>query len=641
MILFSNNAASELDLSIGSTDLTVELKAGTGSLFPAITNTGDYFMVTVIDKGTKNFEIMKVVGITGDTLSVQRGQEGTTPSSFAQGSFVENRLTAGSLGSVLNDVIATTTSLGRVKVGPGLSITEDGTLSAVTPEIQPTAEIYVSGPEVGGVIPLSPDKPTQAISIPWNISTGNTRKVFKYTFEDEGTISALSRYRFVLYMDSIETNRDYTFSSTIVATVGGQDILISGNLYTNRFPVTNPRIELPLENNVLVSNVRRNPGDSFEIVVNVTKSGGSPDVANILASPVLDSKLVRNGGEIGSNNVIDFNGVDTATQAERNRYYEQQLKSSGGGKHLGEAYFYLGTDTPPGGLWYNSGATIIDADKLYPDVDGNPGFWSWLTGPKGASLRCTKAQQDAEIATYGVSGRIAVEGTTMYMPTGVPSFFALSGPDKTLMSVEHDTGRKVFGDFSIVQRSTYFLGSGAFSGKSSNTAHSYSPEAYNGTYTASIDSTANWGAEHTSDRFKPVSINARCYIHTASSVIPPSTAQAAEIMSTALQATADAAKATWAGAMSGQYIDFTLPSSGGLYTMPFDGYVAIDKDATAANQYISIGYFGKAAHSVFSVGAHFLNIVSRLVKAGDQVSFMYTAGGTTKVCRAFKAKGVA
>ena len=214
---------------------------------------------------------------------------------------------------------ASTEELGLVKIGNGLSIDDNGTVSAIVPEIQPTSEIYISGTEEDGVIPLSITKPTEDIIIPWNITQTGTKKVFRYTYEDDGVISALSRYAFRLYMNSMETQQTYKFSSSLIANVNGMGILIGGNLYSNKFSVTNPMVDIPLDNNVLVSNVERKVGDYFDVEIYVEKTSGSTDTAYISAGSTFDSKLIRNGGEIASSNIVDFDGVIVRTQAQVNR----------------------------------------------------------------------------------------------------------------------------------------------------------------------------------------------------------------------------------------------------------------------------------------------------------------------------------
>ena len=92
-VLFSNNAATNLAASItsGATSLTVT--TGTGSLFPNPT-APDYFLVTLIGISGTPIEIVKCTARSGDTLTIVRGQEGTTPSAFNGGDQVQLRITA-------------------------------------------------------------------------------------------------------------------------------------------------------------------------------------------------------------------------------------------------------------------------------------------------------------------------------------------------------------------------------------------------------------------------------------------------------------------------------------------------------------------------------------------------------------------
>lgn len=238
----------------------------------------------------------------------------------------DNKLEAGYIANL--DTVAATPSLDNVSNDTFYDKGIESGLGQPTPEIQPTAELYIQGVDEAGIILLGTTKQETQITIPWTISTNNSQKKFKFTFTDSGVISALSRYKIVLYMTSMETNRDYEFSGMVFANINGKDILIGGNIYNNRFAITNPRIEIPLENNILPSNVTRNAGDYFEIDLNVQKSGGQPDNVNIISSSTLDSKVVRNGGEISSINIVDFDGTDTKTQSYRNRYFENKLNEN-------------------------------------------------------------------------------------------------------------------------------------------------------------------------------------------------------------------------------------------------------------------------------------------------------------------------
>lgn len=97
-IKFTNNASSTLASSISSSALTITLASGGGALFPTL-GAGDYFYGTLVDS-SNNLEIVKVTARSGDTLTVVRGQDGTTAKAYVGGSKFELRPTAGALTDV-------------------------------------------------------------------------------------------------------------------------------------------------------------------------------------------------------------------------------------------------------------------------------------------------------------------------------------------------------------------------------------------------------------------------------------------------------------------------------------------------------------------------------------------------------------
>ena len=75
--LFKNNATSTLAGAITNTSLTANLASGAGALFPA-PGAGQYFALTFTDAATGLLnEIVNVTNVTGDTITMIRGQEGT------------------------------------------------------------------------------------------------------------------------------------------------------------------------------------------------------------------------------------------------------------------------------------------------------------------------------------------------------------------------------------------------------------------------------------------------------------------------------------------------------------------------------------------------------------------------------------
>lgn len=92
--LVRNNANSTLAAAIGTTDVSIQLAAGTGARFPTIAGgSGNYYFLTLLDT-SNNIEVVKVIGTSSDTLTVVRGQDNTTARSYDVGSRAELRPTA-------------------------------------------------------------------------------------------------------------------------------------------------------------------------------------------------------------------------------------------------------------------------------------------------------------------------------------------------------------------------------------------------------------------------------------------------------------------------------------------------------------------------------------------------------------------
>jgi hypothetical protein len=92
--LFSNNANTTLASPISSGATTIIVATGTGALFPN-PGLGQYFTLTLNDQATGQvYEICYCTARTGDSLTVTRGQEGTTAVAWLLGDFAYNAWTA-------------------------------------------------------------------------------------------------------------------------------------------------------------------------------------------------------------------------------------------------------------------------------------------------------------------------------------------------------------------------------------------------------------------------------------------------------------------------------------------------------------------------------------------------------------------
>lgn len=125
LFIFADNASSTLAAPILSTDTSLTVQVGQGLLFPH-PGAGQQFACTIEDV-SGNIEVTYCTGVTGDTLTIIRAQEGTTALGFASGSRVENRVTSGSLAAFLQknggDTLSGTTNLtGVLALGSAGSI---------------------------------------------------------------------------------------------------------------------------------------------------------------------------------------------------------------------------------------------------------------------------------------------------------------------------------------------------------------------------------------------------------------------------------------------------------------------------------------------------------------------------------------
>jgi hypothetical protein len=92
---FANNAASTLNGAINNSTTTIVVATGEGSRFPSV---GNFRLMIGLDPFTA--EIVLATARTGDTITVTRGQEGTTAQSWGNGTSVTHILTAGAINAI-------------------------------------------------------------------------------------------------------------------------------------------------------------------------------------------------------------------------------------------------------------------------------------------------------------------------------------------------------------------------------------------------------------------------------------------------------------------------------------------------------------------------------------------------------------
>ena len=85
----TNNAFGTLSSAINTSVTTITLDSGQGARFPTL-GANDFFFGTLVDT-SNNLEIVKVTARSTDSLTVVRGQDGTTATAFAIGDRFELR----------------------------------------------------------------------------------------------------------------------------------------------------------------------------------------------------------------------------------------------------------------------------------------------------------------------------------------------------------------------------------------------------------------------------------------------------------------------------------------------------------------------------------------------------------------------
>lgn len=134
MQLFSNNASSLLAAGIAAGSGSLTVTAGDGARFPNPQN-GDFFLATLFQRvgvTEVNIEIVMCTARAGDTLTITRAQEGTTPFAYNSGDYIELRQTAGSVLPVRNGALTGALNEAATVVMPSASSMPIGAAGANT-----------------------------------------------------------------------------------------------------------------------------------------------------------------------------------------------------------------------------------------------------------------------------------------------------------------------------------------------------------------------------------------------------------------------------------------------------------------------------------------------------------------------------
>ena len=155
-VLFTNNASAPLASSISSSATAIVVTTGQGALFPALSGS-DYFYATLTNSSNQ-LEIVKVTARSSDTMTVVRGQEGTTARAYVATDKIEVRVTAAGLTNMAQldktqtfSVTPTFTNALAVTSG-GTGVTTSTGTGAVVLSTSPTLVTPLLGTPTSGIL---------------------------------------------------------------------------------------------------------------------------------------------------------------------------------------------------------------------------------------------------------------------------------------------------------------------------------------------------------------------------------------------------------------------------------------------------------------------------------------------------------
>jgi hypothetical protein len=194
-VKFSNNAKTTL--SSGITSSATSIAVADASVFPSISGS-EYFYVTFEDL-SGNVEIVKVTGVSSNTLTVVRAQESTTARAYASGDKAENRLTAGSLNDVATQADTDTNT--TYSAGSGISLS--GTTFSNSAPDQTVSLTGAGATTISGTYP--------------NFTVTSTDNNTTYTVGDGGLTQNNFTNALKSKLDGVEASADVTDATNVTA----------------------------------------------------------------------------------------------------------------------------------------------------------------------------------------------------------------------------------------------------------------------------------------------------------------------------------------------------------------------------------------------------------------------------------------
>lgn len=445
--LFTNNAASALAATITAAETTIALAPGDGAKFPA-PGAGDDFLLTLFQRvGTNevNHEIVRVTARATDSLTVARGQEGTTARAFGSGDPVELRLTAGAIlpmragaltGALNEAATVTVASAATVAIGTAKANTISITGTTAITGFDTVAAGVVRRTVFAAALTLTHNVTKMILIGNANIATAagdvaewlsqgsGVWKLVKYTRADGDSVGTVSLSKggtgatdaagakAALALNNVDNKSSATIRSEL--TSGNVTTALGYTPYNNTNPSNFITASASITGNAAtatkLATARTINGVSFDGTTDITVADGTklPTSGGTLNGPLTlssgsDLTLRANGtGDIGDLVYADINGV------EKHRVYD-------GGAVLSYRY--------NGGTTYTMLHTG-NVGTVAPTLTGGGASGNWNISILGGASYATTA---GSATTAGAAPWSGITGK----PTTIGGYGITDAPTKT------------------------------------------------------------------------------------------------------------------------------------------------------------------------------------------------------------------
>lgn len=240
-------------------------------------------------------------------------------------------------------------------------------------QLNPSFELPPISLFMSSATALSFTKPTVDVVVPYAlVGTGSVSQSMIYTYPQEGYVPANGRYNMEFYFENLTVSPNTTYTVTLTLVVKGITIFTKADSFVA--DLTSKNFQMFINTLSIVADVPYIAGDTGTLTITISKNTGTTSTINLVSRVATNKFTVFNrlNTQVYTTAVLDYNGIDTKTQRDRNiefdtyRYTGIENNIISGRKVSGVSNFTLGLTA--GANWINSRRY----DRLANDITLSP-----------------------------------------------------------------------------------------------------------------------------------------------------------------------------------------------------------------------------------------------------------------------------